>query len=62
MDPMTLNSVEVKSKGKIIHCRLIFKEDGRENLVIEIPLPVAVDLHRKIDVSILKILEDYTRL
>jgi len=62
MEPQTLNEVDVKSKGKNIQCRLIFKEDDKQDIVFEIPLPVAVALHKKLDLSILKVLENYTRL
>ena len=34
----------------------------RDDVVISIPLPTAVKLHKKIDGAILKVLEDYHRL
>ena len=62
MEPNTPHEVDVKSKGKNIQCRFIFKEDDKQDIVLEVSLPVAVALHKKLDLSILKVLENYTRL
>ena len=62
MEEIKIKEVEVTAKGKKIQCSFIFKDDDTQDIVVEVSLPVAVALHKKLDLSILKIIENYTRL
>ena len=64
MEPQNnpLKTIDVSCKGKQVQLKFSYEDETSCDVIISIPLSEAVDLHKKLDGAILKVLEDYHRL